>query len=322
MGQVRTVLGDLSPRELGCTDYHEHLFQVTPLLPGDELDDEGCSGREAVLLTRSGFNAMVEATPLGLGRNPEAVARISVAAGLSVVMTTGVHREAHYPPGHWLHEQSASELAGRFVRELERAVPLRDDDPGTPALTPSGDPVRAGVLKAGIGYWSISDFEAAVLHAVSEAHGETGAPVMVHLEHGSAAFELLDRLAQDGVTADRVVLAHIDRNPDPGLHAELAATGAYLGYDGAARTQRWPDNIILDCLAATCDRGGATRVLLGGDVARRRRYVSYGGMPGLAYLGKRFIPRVRAALGQATLDLLLRDNPARWLAWSDQPALT
>ena len=62
---------------------------------------------------------------------------------------------------------------------------------------------------------------------------------MVHLEHGSAAFELLEVLASDGVRPEAVLLAHVDRNPDPGLHAELAAAGAYLGYDGFARTRDW-----------------------------------------------------------------------------------
>ena len=48
--------------------------------------------------------------------------------------------------------------------------------------------------------------------------------------------------------ASAVALAHVDRNPDPGLHAELAAAGAYLGYDGFARSQRWPDSVLLECL--------------------------------------------------------------------------
>jgi hypothetical protein len=39
-GTVTTVLGNIDARSLGRTNYHEHLLQVTPLLPGDELDDE------------------------------------------------------------------------------------------------------------------------------------------------------------------------------------------------------------------------------------------------------------------------------------------
>ena len=47
---IRTVLGDIEAAELGPTNYHEHLFQISPLLPGDELDDEERSGREAETL--------------------------------------------------------------------------------------------------------------------------------------------------------------------------------------------------------------------------------------------------------------------------------
>jgi len=36
----------------------------------------------------------------------------------------------------------------------------------------------------------------------------------------------------------------------------------------------------------------------------------------MTYLRERFVPRVRAAVGQAATDLLMRDNPARWLTWS------
>lgn len=42
-GTVTTVLGNIDARSLGRTNYHEHLFQVTPLLPGDELEDEDAS---------------------------------------------------------------------------------------------------------------------------------------------------------------------------------------------------------------------------------------------------------------------------------------
>jgi predicted metal-dependent phosphotriesterase family hydrolase len=76
MVTVRTVLGDLPAADLGPTDYHEHLFQASRLLVGDELDSEAAaSGQEAVLLRESGFTTMVDATPLGLGAKPKALAR-------------------------------------------------------------------------------------------------------------------------------------------------------------------------------------------------------------------------------------------------------
>ena len=313
-GVVRTVLGDVPASALGRVDYHEHLFQVSPLLPGDELDDAGRSEQEAGALHASGFDAMVDATPVGLGRDPAAVAAISARTGLTVVATTGAHRPAHYPGVSWLLEASEDGLTERFRRDVVVGMPAADGAaPGEPARAPDGAPVRAGVLKAGVDYWRIEPFSRRVLAAVARVHGETGVPVMVHLEHGSAAFEVLELLVGEGVTADAIALAHVDRNPDPGLHAELAAAGAYLGYDGPARHASWPDSVVLECLLATAARGGRDRLLLGGDVARATRYAAYGGMPGLAYLGRRFVPRLRAEGGVDLADAVLVGNPARWL---------
>ena len=313
---VRTVLGDVPAGSLGRVDYHEHLFQVSPLLPGDELDDEVASEREADLLRRSGFPAMVDATPTGLGRRPAALAAVSARTGLTVVGTTGAHRSAHYPGQTWLLDAPVDELAARFRRDVVDGMPVADGPDGAGAERargPAGAPVRAGLLKAGVDYWRVDGFSRRVLAAVAAVHGETDAPVMVHLEHGSAGFEVLELLAADGVPADAVALAHVDRNPDPGLHAELAATGAYLGYDGPARHASWPDSVVLACLVEAAARGARERLLLGGDVARAGRYPSYGGMPGLAYLAERFLPRLVAEGGAELADVVTRANPARWL---------
>lgn len=313
-GLVRTVLGDVAPAALGRVDYHDHLFQVSPLLVGDEIDDEAASGAEAALLKRSGFEAMVDATPCGLGRDPEATARISATTGLSVIATTGRHREAHYAADHPTRSWDAARLAARFVADVHDGMPASDADiDGPAAVGPSGEPVRAGMLKGGIGYWRISPFERLTLEALAEAHRATGAPVMVHLEFCTAAHEVLDLLAALGVASDRVVLAHADRDPDAGLHLSLAARGAYLGYDGFARPRTRSDAELLALTAAVVDGGGASRVLLGGDVARATRYVSYGGMPGLAYLGERYVPRLRALIGDEAVDRMLIENPARLL---------
>ena len=314
-GAVRTVLGDISAARLGRCDYHEHLFQVTPLLPGDELDDEAASGREAASLHEAGIDAVVEATPTGLGRVPAGVARISAATGLAVVHTSGAHRQEHYRADHWLLAESVEGLLARFTADVLEGLPEHDlPERGALARGPGGAPVRAGLLKAGIGYWRTTAFERRALAACGAAARATGVAVMVHLEHGSAAWEVLDLLAAAGLPASRVLLAHADRNLDPGLRAELVAAGAFLGYDGMARHREAPDSAVLDCLEQVVAAGGGGGVVLGGDVARRSRYRAYGGMPGLDYLPRRFVPRARQRLGDAVVDRLLVDNPAAVLA--------
>jgi phosphotriesterase-related protein len=323
-GAVTTVLGPVPAAALGTVDYHDHLFQVSPLLPGDELDSEPESGREAAALLRSGFTALVDATPIGLGRRPEAVARISAGTGLRVVAATGFHREAHYRGDDPLRELSSGAREAVFRHELTLGQVADDDElrrasgPGATAVrlarTPGGDPIRAGLIKTGIDYWRISRFERITLEAAAAVHVDLRTPIMVHLEFATAAHEVLDLLATGGVDLNRVVLAHADRDPDPELHLELVARGAYLGYDGMARPRGDSEAVLLELTRRVVEGGGAQRILLGADVARRSRYVAYGGMPGLAYLGERYLPRLRRRLPESAITALLVENPARLLA--------
>ena len=269
---IATVRGPLDPVDLGAVNYHEHAFQVSPLLLGDELDDEARSTQEFELLRGSGFDGVVDATPFGLGRHPRALQRLARQTGLHIIATTGMHREAHYVEGHPARSYSVEALATMFSRDLSEGMPERDSPDS--ALTD----IRAGVLKAGIGYWSISSFERRVLDAVAISHTASDAPVMIHLESGSATHELLDLLELQGVPAGRVALAHMDRNPDPGLHSSLAERGAFLGYDGMARTKVHPESVLIDLTASVVNSGHSDRICCG-DVARRSRYVAYGGMP-------------------------------------------
>ncbi|MCU1505318.1 MAG: aryldialkylphosphatase [Microbacteriaceae bacterium] len=315
MMTVRAVLGDLDPSVLGTVDYHEHLFQTSPLLPGDELDDEAASSSEAVSLMRSGFTSMIDATPIGLGRNPEALARISASTGLTVIAATGVHREAHYPEEHWLRQTTVDARARLFIDDLVEGMPRRDGE-GRRAESPNGEPVRAGVIKGAVDYWSISRFERTTLEAVAIAHVATGAPVMVHLEFCTGAHEVLDLLSAAGVHENRVVLAHADRDPNAALHLELAARGAWLGYDGMARPRTRSDAELLDLTEAVIAGGAADHLLLGGDVARRSRYLAYGGIPGLAYLGERYLPLLRGRVGDAVVEKILTINSQHYCTWS------
>lgn len=300
---VRTVRGDIPPDALGRTDYHEHLLMRSPLLAGDELDDVERSTAETAHLRDAGIDALVELTPLGCGRDPAGVATIAERTGVHIVLATGVHREAHYGPEHWVRGLGPEELVARFVADLTEGCA------GAPG-------VRAGVIKVGTGYWSISDLERRVLLAAAEANRRTGAPIVCHLELGTAAWEVVELFTGAGVAPADLALAHADRNPDPVLHADLASAGVYLGYDGAGRTKYWPDNVLIGALVSVAERGGAERLLLGGDVARRSSFRAYGGLPGMAYLPSVFIPRLAAAGGEDLVHTILVENPARFLAFT------
>jgi 5-phospho-D-xylono-1,4-lactonase len=291
---VRTVLGDIAPADLGPCDAHEHLFLDTPAQPGEEFVDRDKATEEARTLVAAGARSLVDWTPLGLGRDLDGLVHVARASGLHIVAATGLHRDAHYTADDAYRTTTVESLSARFVEELA---------------------ARCGVIKAGASYHHLTQFEEKALEAAAAAHARTGAPVCVHTQHGTMGLALVERLAALGVQPRSVILAHVDRNPDAGEHAETASTGATLQLDGPGRTKYWPDSTILQLIAELAERGHAERLLLGGDVGRRGMLRAYGGGPGLDYVFARFKPRLERELGCDLSEQIFVTNPARAFAW-------
>jgi len=291
---VRTVRGDIEAAALGPCDAHEHLFLVTPAQPGDEFADVEKAIEEARTLADAGARALVDWTPIGVGRDLDGLTRVAEATALNIVGATGLHREVHYRADDPLRAASVDELVSRFEADLRE---------------------RCGIVKVGASYHRVTPFEAKAFAAAAAAHSRTGAPVCVHTEHGTMGLALVERLGALGVPASSIVLAHLDRNPDAGEHAETAAAGAWLQLDGPGRTKYSPDSTILALIGDLAERGHAGRLLLGGDTGRASSMRAYGGGPGLDYVFARFKPRLERELGDELSHRIFVENPARAFAF-------
>ncbi len=311
---IRTIAGDIAPEKLGRTNYHEHAFQVSPLLPGDELTSKEKSGNEFLRLAKSGFDSYVDATPIGLGRRPDLIAEIANRSGLQVIHATGVHKEAHYANGQKITQLEVDQLAKLFAYELQTGILL--DDSTLLINEANTSAIKAGFIKFGISDAPLSAFENRALQASAVVSAKTGAAIMIHTDSASEIFPTLDLLEESGANLARVVVAHIDRRPDSRFHAEIAARGAYLGYDGAGRSKYFADEVLVELFANLVELGFGANVLFGADVARSSRYVEYGGAPGLEYLGNTFLPKLRARTSDEIVEKTLTTNPANWLAFN------
>ncbi len=311
---IRTIAGDIAPEKLGRTNYHEHAFQVSPLLPGDELTSKEKSGNEFLRLAKSGFDSYVDATPIGLGRRPDLIAEIANRSGLQVIHATGVHKEAHYANGQKITQLEVDQLAKLFAYELQTGILL--DDSTLLINEANTSAIKAGFIKFGISDAPLSAFENRALQASAVVSAKTGAAIMIHTDSASEIFPTLDLLEESGANLARVVVAHIDRRPDSRFHTEIAARGAYLGYDGAGRSKYFADEVLVELFANLVELGFGANVLFGADVARSSRYVEYGGAPGLEYLGNTFLPKLRARTSDEIVEKTLTTNPANWLAFN------
>jgi predicted metal-dependent phosphotriesterase family hydrolase len=308
---IRTVTGDVDAGEFGVTFAHEHLFMTGgwPVLkePDYRLDSLDRAIEEVTPARELGLAAMVEMTPLGFGRDPEAMRELSVRTGVRIIACTGFHKSGYYDDLHWLHRYDVDTITDLLVGEVTEGMDIY----GLVGPVIRRSSARAGVIKLAAEYHRFGRGVRRLVAAVAAASLRTGAPIATHCDKGTMADELLDAFAAEGVGAGSVVLGHIDHNPDPPHLAELAARGAFLCFDLPGRVKYGPDSQIVDLLAGLAGAGHAGQVLLGSDLARRSYWRSLGGGPGLTYLLDRFVPRLTAAgLGELAA-AALGDNAQR-----------
>ena len=113
------------------------------------------------------------------------------------------------------------------------------------------DPARAGAIKGGASYHRITRSERKRLEAIAGGRRPRPAPRSSSTPRSARrATRSSTSSSRRASTTDRIALAHMDRNPDRELHAEIAARGVTLEYDTIGRTKYHPDSVLLDLIEA------------------------------------------------------------------------
>jgi phosphotriesterase-related protein len=303
MPSAQTVLGPVPAEQLGLTLSHEHLLG-RPLLddadPDLVLDDIAAAASELARFHEAGGGTVVEVTPVDYGRDLQGLAELSRQTGVHIIAATGHHKDRWSAP--FTTHAEEDELVARFTGELREGV----------------DGVRAGVIKVGGSRDRLTAGEQRAFRAAARAQLATGAPITTHTEHGQLALEQVDLLLACGAHPERVVIGHLDLEPDVEYHESVLRAGVYVGYDQVGKAKYGPDEARAAGLAELVRRGYSHRLLVSGDLARRSYWHAYSGEPGLDYIPRKFADLlVRAGLSAAQVEELLVANPARVFAWLD-----
>ncbi|MCH8185582.1 MAG: phosphotriesterase-related protein [Chloroflexi bacterium] len=339
-GMVQTVLGPVSPAELGPTMTHEHLLidflcmfnpppEATARARAEEpitlenlgwvrynsfsnrdnllLGDEETAIEEASLYKRAGGGTIVDATTIGIGRDPLALARIARATGLNVVMGAGYYVDAVHPEG--MDALAEPDIAAQIVADITQGV----GDTG----------VRAGIIGEIGCTWPLTANERKVLRAAASAQRETGAAILIHPGRSEAApREILDVLAESGADVGRTIMGHLDRtvaNFDTLM--DLASSGCYLEWDLFGNESSYyplsdismpSDAQRIDVIAKMVAEGYGERIVVAHDVCTKHRLVRYGGH-GYGHIVENIVPRMRQRLSAQEVDAIVVQNPARIL---------
>lgn len=312
---ARTVLGDIDTKTLGKVYAHEHLIisggKGVAENPGLKLDSIDKACEELADISGLGIKTVVDMMPVDCGREPEALVEISRRTGMNVIACTGFHKPMYYDDLHWFYRYDEETISGLFAAEIEEGMDAYSyAGPVTRRLN-----AKAGLIKVASDYHRMASVTQKLFRAAAMTQLRTKAPISTHVEHGTYALEQIRMLTDLGVPADRIIICHLDRNPDYVYHKEVASTGVYIEYDNASRIKYWPDSVIAELIAKISADGFSDKILLGTDFALRTYWSAYGGGPGMSYLVKTFVPRLKVfGIDDSTLDKFFISNPANAFA--------
>ncbi len=306
---VMTVLGPVPVQALGMTDAHSHLY-IGEVTGGDPhapvLTDEAAVARELEEFRAAGGGTIVDCQPgVGCGRDGRVLVRLSRATGIRVVAATGFHRRCYYGPEPPLFAQSATTAADLFVDELENGL-LETRD--LPTVT------RPGFIKIAAEA-TLAETPVALLEAAVAAARQTGVAIEMHTERGASVVQLVDCLVSLGLDPERLVVCHVDKRPDFGLHRELAEAGVMVEYDTFFRPRYEPQTHVWPLIEQMVASGLAHRVALATDMADPQLWAEQGGGPGLVGWHDTIVPGLeKLGLTNDEIELLTGKSIANRLA--------
>lgn len=311
MSEIRTVLGDIEPGNLGWCQCHEHLFVADgPSRKVDGalyMDDVDKSLREANLYRDVGGGAIVDAQPYGCGRMAENLVAVSELSAVHIIACTGFHKLIFMEDMEAFTAQSEDTIAELYSSEITDGMIGRDG---------GRLEARAGLIKcAAIPCWEQDRRYGMLFSAVAQAAEKTGAPVLVHMDGGTDALSLVQYFVDRGVDSRRMILCHLDRaRYDMAYHREVAESGAYLEYDTIHRLKYHSDEDEAALIAHMIGHGYTGRLLLGMDTTNKR-LKSYGAGFGLDYILTEFSGLLKGfGIDKERLHRIMVQNPQRALA--------
>ena len=308
-----TVRGKVPADSIGITLMHEHLlvdFVGAAKVSPKRYDQSEVFRVALPHLKRAaelGCRTFVDCTPAYLGRDAWLLQRLSRAAGINVVTTTGYYGAANdkFVPAH-AYRETPKQLAARWTGEFTGGI--------------DGTNIKPGIIKIGVDAGPLSAIDAKLVRAAALTHLQTGLIICSHTGDGTAALAQLDLISQLGVNAQAFVWVHAQSEKNADLHARAAERGCWVEFDGISSSSAARH---LDLVKQMNARGHLDKTLVSMDAGWYHVGEPGGGkFRGYESLFTDFLPGLRAVMNESQVNQLLVNNPQKALALGVRKDLT
>jgi phosphotriesterase-related protein len=275
------------------------------------MNDVRLAERELLEYKRAGGDTVVDATSIGIGRDPEALRRISRATGLNIIAGCGYYTADTHPRD--MDEKTVDLIAQEIVRDLMEGI--------------AGTGIRAGVIGEIGTSLEIHPNEKKVLMAAAKAQRKVGTGLIVHTyPWGKKGLEIIGILSDNGADIRKVSINHVDVDLDVGYCEKISEAGAYFEFDdfgkeffidrryrGFAGGVFARDIERVKALKRIIDDGFLSHILVSCDVCLKTLLHRYGGW-GYDHILTHIVPMMLdEGITREQIDAILKENPRTFL---------
>lgn len=248
---IKTVLGNISEKDVGITLSHEHICCFSEYLfgmAGDKYIDKEKLLSFSVdhlkkLKEKYDLKTFIDCTPVNIGRDIQLLKKVSEQSGVNVICSTGFY----YTEEPVLYSAPAEELGDYIVMDAEK--------------------VNAGIIKCAVESEEISPFNEKLLRACAKAQLKLGLPIVMHTnatnKNGIKALEIV---LSEGVKPQAVTISHLSDAEDIEYIKSFAERGCYVGLDRhyGNFSEEYIKNKV-KTIVALCEAGYEDKIILSHD---------------------------------------------------------
>ncbi|MHB1419548.1 MAG: phosphotriesterase family protein [Bacillota bacterium] len=317
---IRTVLGDISPEQLGFCDSHAHLMVISEHLKQMDVmfdvQDYENTLKEMKPFKEAGGRTFVDCHPIGIGRATVELPRLAKETGLNIIASTGFHIQPYYIEDHWTFSATEEELTSIYINEIEKGMYINTEE----KYPDEQITAKAGSIKTASNDAEFDELDKKRIKAAVNASLQTGVTLHNHTSHEfKNAIMYTKTLIGMGISPESIIMAHTDSSHnamrEEDYHFRIADMGVFLDFDcfvnpstkvGMQNTEEFEINIIKKMI----DHGYVNQLTLGSDPVLHALLIDGG--PGLGYLPGRFMEKLLASgVTKEQITTMMVTNPAK-----------